>query len=140
MGIIENAKDLADLIKKAGDTELYRKIVELEGEVVELTREKRGLEDKVAELERTLATHKQMQFKEPFYFQEGDNTPYCPACWENRKKPVHVTFIFDNPERTRWDCPVCQHHYLKEKDRGAAHPARHIPFSGSGGPQGWMGS
>ncbi len=28
MGIIDNAKELADLLKAAGNTELYRKIVE----------------------------------------------------------------------------------------------------------------
>jgi hypothetical protein len=36
MGIIENAKDIADLIKKAGDIELYRKICALEGEIIDL--------------------------------------------------------------------------------------------------------
>jgi len=39
MGIIDNAKELADLLKAAGNTELYRKIVELEGEIIELTRQ-----------------------------------------------------------------------------------------------------
>lgn len=37
MGPLENIKEVADLIKKAGDIELYRKIAESEGEVIELT-------------------------------------------------------------------------------------------------------
>jgi len=34
MGIIDNAKELADLLKAAGNTELYRNIVELEGKLL----------------------------------------------------------------------------------------------------------
>jgi hypothetical protein len=91
MGLLENMKEVADLIKKAGDIDLYRKIVESEGEVMELTREKRMLEDRVRELEKLLALQKQMIFKPPFYWQEGHETPYCPACWEARKMAVHLT-------------------------------------------------
>lgn len=134
MGLMENMKDIADLIKKAGDIDLYRKIVESEGEVIELTRQKRQLEERVIELEKTLALQKQMRFTEPFYYQEGDKTPYCPACWESNKKAIHVEFVFDNSERTRWDCPVCKHEYLIEKDQGRAPRGR----PGPSGPQGWM--
>lgn len=95
MGLLENMKELADLIKKAGDIELYRKIVESEGEVIELTRDSRCLQETVDELKKLLALHKQMVFKEPFYWQGGDKTPYCVACWEAKKTAVHVTFIFD---------------------------------------------
>jgi hypothetical protein len=44
MSIINNVKEIADLVQKAGDIELYRKIIELEGELIELTRSNRELE------------------------------------------------------------------------------------------------
>jgi hypothetical protein len=47
MGVIENMKDIAELIKRAGDIELYRKMVESEGEVIDLTRENRRLGERV---------------------------------------------------------------------------------------------
>jgi hypothetical protein len=49
MGIVENIKDAADLAKKIGDIELYRKIVHLEGEVMDLTRDKRQADLKIEE-------------------------------------------------------------------------------------------
>ncbi len=55
MGIVENLKDAADLAKKVGDLELYRKIVHLEGEVMDLTRENRHAEQKIEELQKQLA-------------------------------------------------------------------------------------
>lgn len=82
MGILDNAKEIADLIKKVGDVDLYRKIVELEGEIVELTRQKRALEERVAELTDALAFKSHLTYREPFYFADGDEVPYCPKCWE----------------------------------------------------------
>jgi DNA integrity scanning protein DisA with diadenylate cyclase activity len=90
MSILDNVKEVADLVKKVGDVELYRKIVELEGEVVELTRSKRALELKVEELEGLLSFSKKLMFKNHFYFAEGDEVPYCARCWELRKQAVHL--------------------------------------------------
>jgi hypothetical protein len=118
VGLIENIKEVADVIKKAGDVDLYRKIVESEGEIIELTRENRRLEEKVQELEKKLALRGVMHFKEPFYCQEGDQTPYCPACWETKQVAVHVTLIYDEPIETRWDCPHCKQMYLIRKHVG----------------------
>jgi hypothetical protein len=116
MGVIDNMKDIADLIKKAGDLELYRKIVESEGEVIELTRENRRLGEKVNELEKTIAIHKKMVHQPPFHFQEGDPTPFCSPCWETKKLAVHVIFSYDNDEQTRWDCPTCKQMFLIKKN------------------------
>jgi len=118
MGIIDNAKEVAELIKKVGDIELYRKIVELEGEIIEQIRENRKLEERVAELEGQLNLKIKMVFGEPFYYQEGDKTPYCPRCWEAIKRAVHLFRQFTNEETTRWDCPDCKQMYLVERGRG----------------------
>lgn len=108
MGVIENAKEIADLVKKIGDIDLYRKIVALEGEVLDLTREKRELEHKVEGLERVFAFTKTVAFQEPFYWVDADKTPYCAPCWELKHEAVHVVKIWSQDGKTRWDCPVCK--------------------------------
>jgi hypothetical protein len=116
MGVVENLKDVAELVKKAGEIELYKKISAAEDEVREITREKRRLEDRVEELAHALRFKEETVFKVPFYYlKQGDQTPYCPRCWEKDKHAVHVIFHFDNEERTRWDCPECKQMYLVEK-------------------------
>ena len=112
MGVVENMKEVADLIKKIGDIELNRKILTLETEVLDLTREKRRLEEKAEELERRVAMREKLIFIAPFYWLGADATPYCAACWENQNRAVHVIFRFDNGEDARLDCPVCKHMYL----------------------------
>jgi hypothetical protein len=118
MGVIENMKEVADLVQKIGDIDLNRKLVNLEGEVLTLTREKRHLEVKVEELERVVKLKKSLAFREPFYYLEGDKTPYCPGCWEDKQASVHLTYIGDYDSTLDWMCPVCKHRYEVHKNRG----------------------
>ncbi len=54
MSIISNAKEIADLIQKLGNAELYRKILDLQGEIINLTGENRSLKEENQELKRSL--------------------------------------------------------------------------------------
>src|SRR5258708_19138291 len=90
MGAAEYVKDVAEFVKKFNDIELNRRILKLEEEVIDLTREKRRADEKVEELERALRFRGELVFKEPFYYLEGDSTPYCPACWEAKRSAVHL--------------------------------------------------
>ncbi len=139
MGAVENVKEIADLIGKFHDIELNRRILKLEEEVLDLTRDKRRAEEKIEELEKTLRLKKELNFKEPFYWLEGDKTPFCPACWEGKNQAVHVVFVFEQEKVTRWDCPACKHMYMVKKNRGFEPTERSgRDYGGGGGPQGWM--
>jgi len=121
MGVIENMKEVADLVKKVGDIDLNRKLVNLEGEVLDLTRDKRRLESKVEELEGILRLRKSLTFSEPFYAAERDEVPYCPSCWESKDKAVHLVVAFNTTTEGRWDCPSCKHIYLIRKQQVVQH-------------------
>jgi hypothetical protein len=107
MGVVENLKDIAAVAQKVGQIDLYKRISEAEDEVRELTREKRRLEDRVEELERKLKLKTAMKFEAPFWYQEGDRTPFCPACYENGGVPVHLV----KQDVREWFCNVCKNFY-----------------------------
>lgn len=109
MSIISNAKELADLIKKIGDIELYRKIVELEGQIIELTKRNRDLEEEVNELKGLLNTAKKMTLKTPFYYVNGDPTPFCPRCWESEKLAIYLVDV--QTVGDPWQCKKCSSRY-----------------------------
>lgn len=95
MGIVENLKEAADVAKAIGNVDLYRKIVELEGAVIELTRENRQLREKIDEQKRWLELDDDMEYVEDggFYIRKsekaaGKNITYCPACWKATKADV----------------------------------------------------
>jgi hypothetical protein len=108
MGAVENVKEIADLISKFHDIELNRRILKLEEEVIDLTRDKRRAEEKVEQLERTLKLKAELVFKEPFYWLGADQTPYCPVCWEDKHKPIHVRYHNSLNGKQHWGCPNCK--------------------------------
>lgn len=119
MGILDSAKEIADLVKKIGDIELYRKIVELEGQLIELTHEKREFEERCDRLEKQLAFSKTLTFKAPVYYAEGDSTPYCPICWEKDAKALHLEGPTRDDGDTFYRCHVCDNVFFTQ--RGLRH-------------------
>ncbi|MFZ0978396.1 MAG: hypothetical protein WAN23_03245 [Candidatus Acidiferrales bacterium] len=109
MGAVENIKEVADLVKKFNDIELNRRILKLEDEVMDLSREKRRADERVEELERALKFKEKLTFKPPFYWLEGDSAPYCPGCWESKSTAIHLV---ENPiSAGLLQCPACKHVY-----------------------------
>jgi hypothetical protein len=114
MGLIENARELASLIKAAGDTELYRRIVDLQGELVSLSSRNFELETKCRELEAAVELRKNLRHHRQLYVLEGDPVPFCPRCFENNGKLIHLFGPHRNPaphEYDLWACHICHHDY-----------------------------
>jgi hypothetical protein len=118
MGTIENVKEMAMLIKNLGDLDLYRRILDLQGEIIELTGAKRSLEEQNLELKKQLEFGKKMQFQEPFWYAEGDGVPFCPSCWESKKLAIHLEYAGRMSGGHRHDCPHCEHCYCSEVTPG----------------------
>jgi hypothetical protein len=135
MGILENAKEVAKAVEGIHNLELYQRVLSLHSDIIELVEDNNKLREENKELKGTIALKQSMTFREPFYYQEGDKTPFCPACWESKDKAIHVTFVFDRNDATRWDCPSCQHVYMVKKG-GSPSPGRE--FGPTGGPTSWM--
>ena len=111
MGVLDEMKEIGDLIKKAGDIDLYRRIVKLEGEVIDLTRDKRRADEKIEELERNLNMQKELVFRKPFFYLGGDPAPFCPGCWDAKKKAIHLVNRHVSGFGMQMVCPVCSNHY-----------------------------
>lgn len=109
MSIITNAKEIADLVKKLGNVDLYRKLVELEGEIIELTGQNHMLIEKTRELEQALKTAEALVFERNVYWLEDEETrdgPYCQRCYDVNKKLVRL-----QPWDDTWACFECKQHY-----------------------------
>jgi len=138
MGILDNAKEVAKAVQEIHNLELYQRVLNLHSDIIDLVEENNRLRDENKELLKTVALKREMVFREPFYYRENDQTPHCPSCWEADEKAVHVTFIFERSDATRWDCPYCKHTYMDEKDRSFKHSAQVRRRPHNGGPHGWM--
>ncbi len=108
MGIIDNAKEIASLVQKLGDIDLYRKIVELEGEIIELTREKRQLDEKLADITRSQTIIADLHFDAPFYTNADGSELYCARCIEAEGRAIHVAKGELEMRRRVYFCPQCK--------------------------------
>ena len=103
MGIIETTTEMAKLVKKLGDIELYNQIISLQGQIMELMSENMNLKDQVRKFKEQLSKvhdrtelRKKIEFDENIggYFIRGDDSqkdgPYCQVCWDVDEKLVRL--------------------------------------------------
>jgi regulator of replication initiation timing len=127
MGILDNAKEVANAVHEIKNIELYGRVLDLNSGIMELVEENRKLHADNEDLKKKLHLRREMIFKEPFYYQNGDQTPFCPACWELKNSAIHLIFEFNRKDAIRWDCKVCQNTFMDKKDRSVEMPHRFEP-------------
>jgi hypothetical protein len=96
----ETKLKMAELIEALADAKMHA------AEIRDVIHEKDRI---IVELEQTLNTRKQMSYKPPFYYMEGDAIPFCPKCWEVNRQGCH---LLDHGHY--YDCLNCIFSYQKE--------------------------
>jgi len=130
--VVKRFQELGELVKKFNDIPLNRRILDLENEVIDLAREKRRSDEEIEELRAKLNFKGKLEFKSPFYYQEGDKTAFCAKCWEGKEKLASHLVFKEGDYAKRWSCPQCGWHYEVSKPES---PGSNFMY---GGPQGWM--
>jgi hypothetical protein len=112
MSILDNAKELATAVHEIKNLELYERVLNLNAGIMDLVEENRQLRAKIEQLEKSLVLRDNMKFKEPFYYQDGDQTPFCPACFETNIRAVHAVREWTDEQQVGWICPTCKNRYV----------------------------
>jgi hypothetical protein len=109
MSILEDFKSVVSTIQKIDNIELYRRIIDLHGEVAQLVADNVALKNKIKDLEQQLETTKSMRFEYNGYWAgdslETSDGPFCSKCWDADKKQVRLQVTSDSKLWSR--CPVC---------------------------------
>ena len=114
---------IREIIKKSRDRKLVRLILDLQTDVFALESEHAKLKVELAKLKRDVDLRGKMCMRPPSacYFQDGDDVPFCPVCWENRGKAIHLrTYAYASGEIRR-QCPVCREAF---RDEGVGKKAK----------------
>lgn len=114
MSILDNAKDIAELIKKYNDQELYQRIIDLRDEIFELKEENRLLRERLVENQNwddKASQYKLTKTSGGAVVYESKEPPLhfaCPSCFE--QKLVHI--LQDNRTYSgSYNCPKCKANY-----------------------------
>lgn len=117
MSTLDKAKELAGLIKELDDADLYRKIVELEADIVELTSDNKELKEKVSELEKYSNIIDDLTFDPPFYVGGEKSDLYCSHCIEVHSLPVHLIKVAKSEINPKiYSCPMCNNEYTDTRN------------------------
>lgn len=121
VGIIENIKSVASVLQKADNIELYRKILDLQYEAMELVQQNNDLKIQITELKDKLSTQENLTFRNNKYWKilEADKQdgPFCSKCWDVERKLVR----HQNHNDGYLTCPNCQMTVEDENYRGPRH-------------------
>jgi len=107
MSIIDNIRNVADVLRKADNIELYRQILDLQADASKILDENRELKEKLKELETSLQQQEDVEFKNNAYWKKSDGDgPYCVPCWDGKGKLMRM--IDDDGYVS---CPNSECHY-----------------------------
>lgn len=94
MSILTDVREAVELAQKADNIDLYRRVLDLQGEVQELVQEKRDLEDDVRDLREALAFSETLEAVGDVYVAREDREitdgPFCTRCWDVEGRAVRL--------------------------------------------------
>jgi regulator of replication initiation timing len=109
MGILDDVKSVATTIQKIDNIDLYRQILNLQGEILKLVEENNDLRGQISSLKEKFAIREQLIFEKNAYWlpsERGHKTgPLCSNCWDVRRNVVRMHFSADTGYG---ECPTCR--------------------------------
>jgi hypothetical protein len=113
-------KAVASIAKQSDNIPLQSQIIELQMQVMELISQNMSQQQELVTARARIialevaAGSEGMQFDRNAYWtgasrENSEDGPYCPACWGDRRKKVHMTQMA-NPSFAR--CGSCRHEAL----------------------------
>ncbi len=92
MGLYEGIKDVAKIVQQADNIELYRQLLDLSAQALEMQSEIARLTKEVSELRKGKDLEQQIiRNKELFItLKENPEIRYCSHCWDSDKKLIQL--------------------------------------------------
>ncbi len=92
MGLYEGIKDVAKIVQQADNIELYRQLLDLSAQALEMQSEIARLTKEVSELRKGKDLEQQIiRNKELFItLKENPEIRYCSHCWDSDKKLIQI--------------------------------------------------
>lgn len=120
MGLYEGIKDVASLVQKADNIDLYRKLLDLSAQALDMQAEIARLKEENAELRKVQDLESRIiRHPENFLTLEGESEDirYCPVCWGNEHKLIQL-ILYDG-DYCRFVCVKCKNNGIYDYSKRA---------------------
>lgn len=108
MSIYDLLKDAASIAQKADNIDLYRKLLDVSAQALDMQNELYRLNNEINELKKTQDLLPLIErHKEAFITLKNENTElrYCSHCWDAERKLIQ---LFCREDRGGFYCPHCK--------------------------------
>lgn len=107
MGLYEGIKDVANIVQKADNLDLYRQLIELSAEALELQNTISNLSNENNSLkEQQKISNNIVRHKEPYItLPDNKSILYCSHCWDSERKLIQV----ETDDEGSYICPHCKY-------------------------------
>lgn len=110
MGAYEAIKDAVSMIQKTDNIELYRTILDVQKECLDLLEENRILKEQVRLLQDNKDIQERLLVKGHCYYMPKENGsldgPFCTTCWDKDRKLIRM-HVSDSGGFDLATCHVC---------------------------------
>jgi regulator of replication initiation timing len=105
-GLVKDLKN-DDLLRQIGS--LSRELAQAETEIAGLMHHNHLLEQENEDLKTDKSNP--LVWRNPFYWKENDDTPFCPHCYEEFKRRYHLVVTHPTNNSTGHKCTHCKSVY-----------------------------
>jgi len=110
MSIIGDLKDIGMFLQKAGNADLYSKLIEIQEKAIEIMEKNRELKEENSKLLDALRIKNSLEFQDEVYWMKNKdgtlNGPYCPKCYDDEGKLLRLVSC---PDPTYSQCLKCKY-------------------------------
>jgi len=112
VGIIGDIKDVAKAVQQAGNLDLYKRILDLQGEALDLMEQLQEKNRTITELRQQLEKKRKVVYHLSVYYGAGEDGkpttdgPYCPHCYDVSAILCHLQVYEGNGY-----CPECKQNF-----------------------------
>ena len=106
MGLYEGIKDVAKVVQQADNIELYRNLLDLSAQALDMQAQIAALQKENEDLKNKLSSKKRIIRHKGIYITlegEEEGIVYCSACYGKENKFIQML----NYDEGHYQCPVC---------------------------------
>ncbi len=116
MGLYESIKDVAKVMQKSDNVELYKELLDLSSQALALQAEITRLKEENAELKKKRnISDKVVRHELPFITLQGDTQAlyYCSHCWDSEE----IVIQLNCEDNGQFECPHCHVKGIYDKEK-----------------------
>ena len=124
MGLYEGIKDVAKIMQQADNIELYRQLLDLCEQALEMQNKINQLSSENAELKKKQDLEERIQRHQLLYLtlkDDADDFFYCSRCWDNDRKLIQM-----KKSQGEFICPKCHSHGIYDEIERSKHVKHYV--------------